>query len=130
MYESPRKYAAAVAHYFNYYLAVLGATPKKQLFQTIHLKLRPVLISNNSTKLASLAFIPETSKYFIEYFALNRLAGMLFNSEQMPIYVSVPLEPGIPIPIGMFLYELAKIPGHSNIKMTERLREAGTGSYG
>ena len=54
--------------------------------QTIHLKLRLVLIANNSTKLASLAFIPETSKYFIEYFALNRLAGMLFDSQRMPIY--------------------------------------------
>jgi hypothetical protein len=50
---------------------------------------------------------------------------MLFNSQHMPIYVSVPLEPGIPIPIGMFLYELAKILGHSNIKMTERYAKPG-----
>src|ERR1700721_856626 len=50
MYESPRKYAAAVAHYSQYHLAVLGTTPKKHLLQTIHLKLLPVLFSKKTTK--------------------------------------------------------------------------------
>jgi hypothetical protein len=66
MYESPRKYAAAVAHYFHHYLAVLGATPKEHLLQTIHLKLRLVLIANTVRKLASLVFIPGAPKYFMK----------------------------------------------------------------
>jgi len=66
MYESPRKYAAAVAHYFHHYLAVLGTTPKEHLLQTIHLKLRLVLMPTQDENWASLVFIPEAAKYFIE----------------------------------------------------------------
>jgi hypothetical protein len=66
MYESPQKYAAAVAHYSHYLLVLAQLLPRSTCFKRVNLKLRPVIDCQHRTKLASLAFIPEASKYFIE----------------------------------------------------------------
>ena len=66
MYESPRKYAAAVAHPCHYYLAVLGTTTKEHLFQTIHLKLRPVFDFQQQYETDGLGIYSGGAKYFIE----------------------------------------------------------------